>query len=79
MSNYLYRLSFSDIDFFKIFNDTYGHQEGDDCLIALASTIDEFLAEENYSLARYGGEEFVVILPETNAEKVNKDSRRNSL
>lgn len=58
-----------DIDFFKIFNDTYGHQEGDDCLIAIASTIDEFLAEKNYSLARYGGEEFVVILSETNAEK----------
>jgi len=57
-----------DIDNFKIFNDTYGHQTGDFVLKAFAETLKKHL--RNYdTLARYGGEEFVVILPETTDEE----------
>jgi len=57
-----------DIDNFKTFNDTYGHQTGDFVLKAFAETLKRHL--RNYdTLARYGGEEFVVILPETTDEE----------
>ena len=56
-----------DIDHFKNFNDTYGHQTGDFVLKQFAALIKDHL--RNYdTLARYGGEEFVVILPETGEE-----------
>lgn len=57
-------LLFIDIDFFKKFNDTYGHQVGDFVLARFAATIRDNLRQYDV-LARYGGEEFVVILPET--------------
>ena len=50
-----------DIDNFKIFNDTYGHQEGDVCLRKTAAAINMELNRENDIIFRYGGEEFVVI------------------
>ncbi len=53
-----------DIDFFKSFNDTYGHHVGDEVLKGVASKVGEGLRTSDV-LARYGGEEFVVILPET--------------
>lgn len=55
----------SDIDYFKRFNDEYGHQEGDDCLKAVAECIKHCLNRPADLAARYGGEEFVVILPNT--------------
>ena len=57
-----------DVDFFKLYNDTYGHQIGDDCLQKVAQMISKVVTDPTYLVARYGGEEFAVILPETNIE-----------
>lgn len=53
---------FVDIDYFKIFNDLYGHQAGDDCLRKVARCIAESAKRPFDFVARYGGEEFVLIL-----------------
>lgn len=60
-------LIFIDIDFFKLYNDHYGHPEGDRCLIQIAKVIDESVNHEVSLAARYGGEEFAVILPQYDA------------
>jgi len=54
-----------DIDFFKAYNDHYGHQRGDDTLVKVASALAARLQRPLELLARYGGEEFTVILPDT--------------
>ena len=54
-----------DIDHFKLLNDTYGHQQGDRMLRALAGIFQEATRESDM-VARYGGEEFSVVLPSTN-------------
>lgn len=61
-------LIFCDLDYFKLYNDTYGHQAGDDCLRAVADTISANCQRPGDFVARYGGEEFIVILPNTEAE-----------
>ncbi|MGL5133408.1 MAG: diguanylate cyclase domain-containing protein [Planktothrix sp.] len=58
-------LILSDVDYFKAYNDTYGHLEGDDCLKKVAKAIEQVIQSPGNLLARYGGEEFVVILTQT--------------
>ncbi len=52
-----------DIDFFKQYNDLYGHQIGDECLVRVARAIESVRGTPDTVVARYGGEEFVVLLP----------------
>ncbi|AJG99456.1 diguanylate cyclase domain-containing protein [Clostridium beijerinckii] len=61
-------LIMADIDFFKGYNDNYGHLKGDDCLTKVANTITSSIKRPLDFAARYGGEEFAVILPETDIE-----------
>ncbi|WP_026376370.1 diguanylate cyclase domain-containing protein [Aestuariibacter salexigens] len=65
-----------DIDFFKQFNDHYGHAKGDACLKRVASKIDSIARRAGEFAARYGGEEFVVLLPGANEAEVTKMAER---
>ncbi|WPF88194.1 diguanylate cyclase [Cyanobacterium aponinum AL20118] len=58
-----------DIDCFKQYNDTYGHQQGDECLIQVAQTFKTVVRHDYDCVARYGGEEFAVILPQTTLQE----------
>lgn len=57
-----------DIDFFKAYNDAYGHQAGDDALIRVTQCLTQHVLRPADMLARYGGEEFIIILPDTPAD-----------
>lgn len=58
-----------DVDFFKRYNDCYGHHQGDECLQTVASEMRNALQRPNDLLFRYGGEEFCALLPETCADE----------
>lgn len=70
-----------DIDYFKRYNDTYGHQDGDNCLRTVASCIAAAVRRPGDVAARYGGEEFVVLLPLTqlNEAKIIAETIRSSV
>lgn len=61
-------LIISDVDYFKNYNDTYGHQLGDECLKRIANIFKAAIKRSTDLVARYGGEEFIVFLPNTNLE-----------
>lgn len=58
-----------DIDFYKKYNDCYGHMAGDECLVLVAQLLTKTVQLPEAIVARYGGEEFVVVLPYTNAQQ----------
>jgi diguanylate cyclase (GGDEF)-like protein len=61
-----------DIDHFKSYNDHYGHQKGDGCLIQVAAALSAMLKRSADLMARYGGEEFAMILPDTDIDQALK-------
>lgn len=56
-----------DIDYFKRYNDTYGHLEGDECLRKVSKVLADSFTRKVDLVARYGGEEFMIVLPDTSA------------
>lgn len=65
-----------DVDFFKQYNDLYGHTQGDKCLVDIAQTLSLALDGPRDLVARYGGEEFVVLLPGADASVAWKVAER---
>ena len=65
-----------DIDYFKQYNDLYGHVRGDDCLKSVGQALSGAAVRPRDLLARYGGEEFVLLLPETDAQAAAQVAER---
>jgi diguanylate cyclase (GGDEF)-like protein len=66
------KLLAKDIDYFKQFNDFYGHMAGDECLIKIGEILKDSFGRSSDLVARYGGEEFVVLLSELGREETIK-------
>lgn len=75
------RLSFIliDIDFFKLYNDNYGHPEGDDCLKRVAKKLENIVNRPGDLVARYGGEEFALVLADTKAAEYIAEKCRSAI
>ena len=71
-------LGMIDVDWFKIYNDRYGHQAGDDCLRQVAAVLAASVCRNGDLVARYGGEEFVFVAPATDGESAMQMARRFS-
>lgn len=67
-SNKEIALIMMDVDYFKRYNDCYGHSKGDDCLIQVAASLQSVMKRTVDLVARYGGEEFVAVLPATDKQ-----------
>jgi diguanylate cyclase (GGDEF)-like protein len=65
-----------DIDYFKEFNDRYGHLAGDDCLKQVAATLGGTMRRASDLVARYGGDEFTCVLPGTGEQRAVKVAQR---
>jgi diguanylate cyclase (GGDEF)-like protein len=85
-SGSLLSLLMIDIDFFKRYNDIYGHIEGDKCLKIVAKTLSQSITRADDFVVRYGGEEFVLVLPNTDeqgtrliAEKLLENIRNRNI
>ncbi|WP_244291692.1 MULTISPECIES: diguanylate cyclase [Vibrio] len=65
-----------DVDFFKPYNDNYGHIEGDKCLQLLAGALTESFSRAGEYVGRYGGEEFAIILSDMDTESAHKQAQR---
>ena len=63
-------LAMFDVDWFKSYNDSYGHLQGDDCLKSIAKVLQQAARRPADLAARFGGEEFVMLMPETDLEGV---------
>ena len=73
-------LIMADVDLFKLYNDTYGHQAGDNCLIKIAQILKDTINRPGDFIARYGGEEFTIVLLNTDirgATHVAKEVKQN--
>lgn len=69
-------LAIVDLDHFKLLNDTYGHQYGDECLVKVGEILKEFANRPSDICARYGGEEFAIVWGDTSIEQAKKLSDR---
>lgn len=65
-----------DIDYFKKYNDCYGHVAGDECLIKIAQAVDALFSRSSDLTVRFGGEEFVVVIPETERDEATEMAGR---
>lgn len=65
-----------DIDYFKRFNDTFGHLEGDICLQKIANSIEQTVRDFNIFVGRFGGEEFILLLPDTDLDQCTDVARQ---
>ncbi len=61
-----------DVDYFKLYNDNYGHQQGDICLQQVATELDKFAQREGELVARYGGEEFAIVIFGLSKQEIQK-------
>jgi diguanylate cyclase (GGDEF)-like protein len=65
-----------DIDFFKLYNDHYGHQQGDTCLIEVAKQLSKYAQRDGELAARYGGEEFAIVLSDLLPEEALEHAQK---